>query len=481
MMSPFESKTAARRALFWIAVFALLGIALVLLYHDAEQQDSGYHYLFARWAWQNPRYLVNVWARPLFTFVYSLPSQFGYPAAKLFTVAICLATAWQTFRVAQWFGSERAELVVPLLFLQPSFFLLYPVVLTESLFALLFVIALRVHLKGRVKTGMLIASMLILIRPEGLFIAILWGIWVLFDRRDPRQWWRRIPETLLLASGMILWWAAAYLITRDPLWIKHDWPPDWQADGKANGTGPIWWYIAMLPLIVGPLLIAPFGFGLTRLLKRREQILITSSFLTIFILHSLMFSHGWFGSAGYPRYLVCVSPSIALISLAGWNDLARRQVRLPVTTARAMVTAVFALSLLICLLYFDGWQFTRDAQAVEEMRGWFRANEKPVARLICSQAYMRITLDRVPWENPAFSGNREYNLDLIRQSPGKTLIFWDEDTGPKWYRMRAEDFESAGFIRLKSQSFSLKGLLVRLPRNGFGGPRVQQMHLFYKE
>ncbi len=472
------AQSSSRRASFWIAVFALVGIALVLLYHDAEQQDSGYHYLFARWAWQHPTYFVGVWARPLFTFLYSIPAQFGYPAAKFFTVLISLATGWQTFRLAQKLNFERTELSVPFLFLQPSFFALISVVLTETLFALLFVIGLRFHISGKIRTGILIASLLILVRPEGFFVAVLWGLWVLFDRRDRRSRWRRMPEISILSSGMILWWLAAYSITGDALWIVHDWPSEWQADGKANGTGPIWWYFALLPLIVGPLLIVPFIYGLAGLLRQREFIYGTSSFLVLFILHSLMYMEGWFGSAGYPRYLVCISPAIAIITLAGWNRLVERARS---TVSKTVTAGVIAASTVFCLLYYDGWQYTRDAVAIEEMHGWFRSNEKPVSRLICSQSYMRILFNRDLREAPNFSRDRDYNLNLIRQSPSGTLVFWDEDTGPKWFQMRAEDFELAGYVPLRSQSFNLGGLFFTLSRRGYGGARLQQMHLFYKE
>jgi hypothetical protein len=287
-------------------------------------------------------------------------------------------------------------------------------------------------------------------------------------------------QPLLLASGMVLWWLAAYVTTGDPLWIIHNWPPDWQAAGKANGTGPVWLYLVLLPLIVGPLLLAPFVVGLRRLLKKREFLFGVSSFLLLFAAHSLMYWRGWFGSAGYARYLVCVSPAIALITLAGWNGLVEREARF-FNLARASVAAlVFALSLSVCVFYVDGWRFTRDARAVEEMHRWFRSHQRTVSRLICSQAYMRIVFDRDQWEKPAFTGNREHNLWLIRQSPPQTLVFWDEDTGPKFYGLRAEDFEAAGYARLRSQPFKLEGLFFRLPWDRFGGPRIQQMHLFYK-
>ena len=508
---PHFSDSPTRRAGLWLTGFALIGALLVWLYPDAEQQDSANHFLFARWAVSHPRYFVSVWGRPLFTLVYFLPSQFGYPAAKLFTVALCLATAWQTFRLADWLRLKRAELAVPLLFLQPVFFALCSEVMTEALFAFLFIIALRLHLAGRIKTGMIVASLLILVRPEGFFIGILWGLWGLrivdCELRNPqpldgwhqaqtarlkfRQWIKeirnpqfaiRILQCLLLASGMVIWWLAAYWLTGDPLWILHNWPPDWQVDGQANGTGPIWWYAALLPLIAGIPLFVPFLVGLWKLLRSRELIFARSSFLTLFVLHSLMFTQGWFGSAGYARYFVCVSPVTALIALVGWNELAAKRPQLWIQTGSLILAA------LTCVVYLDSIRFSRDAFAVEEMYEWIDGNSTLIdpssadyhKRLITSQAYPRTLLDRDPLENPAFTADAERNRELIRQLPEGALVLWEDETGPKWYRLRAEDFQAAGFELLKSQDFKLQGYVVRLPWSRWGGWRSQRMHWLYK-
>ena len=220
-------------ALIWLTTFGFLGVGFVILYADADQQDAGYHYLFARWSWKEPYYLIGVWTRPLFTLIYSIPSQLGYSASKLFTLVICLATGVQTFRLARRLSLPNAELVVPLLFLQPAYFLLFTETQTEPLFALLFVVALRLHYEGRVRAGMIIASLLVLVRPEGFFLGFLWWVWILQSHREWR-WWRRLSESMWLGMGALGWWLAASLITGDPLWILHDWPADWHALSIAN-------------------------------------------------------------------------------------------------------------------------------------------------------------------------------------------------------------------------------------------------------
>ena len=489
---PHFIDSPARRACLWLLGFAFVGALLVWLYPDAEQQDSAYHYLFSRWAAIHPFYFVSVWARPLFTLIYFFPSQLGYPAAKLMTVGIGLATAWQGFRLAEQVKLRRAELIVPLLWLQPAFFALSSEVMTEMLFALLFVIALRLHLAGRIIAGMLVASLLILVRPEGFFIGVLWGFWILDfgfwigrakDQNKPYQKFAiRILQCLLLGSGMVFWWLAALVITGDKLWIVHNWPPDWQIDGKANGTGPVWWYAAQLPLIVGVPLVAPFLVGLWKLLRRRELGFATSSFLTLFLLHSLMFAGGWFGSAGYARYFVCIAPVTALISLTGWNELTANRSR------RLLQAGGLALAALTCFVYVDSIRFSRDAFAIQEMYDWIGNHTSLIdpgsaayhKRLVTSQAYARILLDRDPMENLAFTADRQHNLDLIRQSPEGTLVFWEDDTGPNWYKLRAEDFQAAGYELLKSQEFKLQGYFVRLQWARWGGWRWQRMHWLYK-
>jgi hypothetical protein len=466
------------QAWLWLGTFTLAGIALALLYPDSYQQDGPHHYLFARNAWKHPEMFVGVWSRPLFTFLYAFPALLGYPAAKLFTVLICLVTAWQTFRIAEELDLERPVLTIPLLFLQPSYFLLSADTMTEPIFALVFVIALRLHLKGRIAAGMIVASMMILARPEGFFLGVLWGIWVLLEKRGPPNRWRRLPGTLLLATGAVAWWLAALLITGDPLFIRNNWPPDWGA--ARHGTGSIAIYFIRLPEIVGPLLCVVFLFGLVLLLARRQMGPVTSSFLMVLFLHSIFRVFGFFGAAGYPRYFVCVAPAIALITLAGWNGIAQAVRRAPGFARTTAAVVVLTVSAAFTASYADAAIYVRDSRAIQEMHAWFQANPKPITRLVWSQAYMCILFDCDVWSKAVFTGKKESNIVLLQKSPKGTLIFWDADTGPSWYGIKADDLERAGYTRLRSQSYSLEGLLVKRWWFHDWGPRRQEMHLFYK-
>jgi hypothetical protein len=179
---------------------------MLFLFRDSCQHDGGIHYLFARWAWRHPALFVGVWSRPLFTVLYAFPALAGYLAARALTVVICLLTAWQTWRLAEQVKLRRSPFVMALLFLQPSFFLFCADTMTEPLFALVFVVALRLHVRGRINAGALVASLLILIRPEGLFTSLLWAYWIIRARFGSLRSVLRTPHFALLSLLPLAYW-----------------------------------------------------------------------------------------------------------------------------------------------------------------------------------------------------------------------------------------------------------------------------------
>jgi len=281
---------------------------------------------------------------------------------------------------------------------------------------------------------------------------------------------------------MILWWMAALVITGDPLYIKHNWPANWPMTGTIYGAAGLYAYPIRLPEIVGLFLLPPFLYGLWRLLKHRRLYTLTSSFLLLFVLHTILRAYGLLGSAGYPRYLAAISPGIALITLTGWNEMAKSFARVPRLFSTASAGLIIALSALANFAYADGAEWSRDARAIAAVHSWFQSqpDKPPISRLIWSQPYACILFDRDPWENPGFTRDHEVTLRTLRESPMGTMVVWDELVGPKWCGLRAEDFEEAGFVRLHAQSFTLKGYILDRPWFGYGGPRAQTIYLVYK-
>ena len=477
-----------RNAAIALAFMALLGVALVFIFPGSAEQDTDYHFLKARTAWNNPWLFVDVWGRPLYTTLYALPTLLGFTAARFFAVGIGVAIAWQTWRLACDLCLERAWLVIPLLLGQPVFFELFPDLLTEPLFALVFVIALRWHLRGWTRRGMLAASMLPLARPEGVFLCLLWGVWVVAKKINPmpsrqapdyRNLIRTVPSTLFLAAGVFLWWFAATSITRDPLFILHNWPSSWHQD--VYGRGTIFSYGQRAAEFIGMLLVAPFVLGLWRKIGSRTWIPITTSFLLIFFLHTLFRAYGLFGEAGYPRYMVSVAPAIAVLTLEGWNRIAFRIENWSGLASRVLGSTVLSISLAANFWYLDSFSWARDPIAIREMSDWLHQHPEPYKRLIWSNARMCIVSGLTLAQSPSLlSSNRETIRVLLRDAPSGTLVFWDDHLGPDWFGLTAADIENSGYKCLRTRRYSLPGIVLRDVGGNRPSNREVELSLLFK-
>ena len=455
-VDPAEDRRS-RGAWIGMGLMAAAGVLLIFLFPGSPEQDTDYHFLMARTAWVDHSLFVNVWARPLFTTLFAPAAQIGYTEARFFALLISLAVAWQTYRLATDLQLRRPWLVIFLLLGQPVFFELYTDLYTETLFALVFVLALRSHTAGSTGRGMLIASLLPLARPEGVFLCILWGAWVLIrpeadsDRAlSLVSVTRRLPSTLTLALGVVCWWLAALILTADPLFILHNWPETWHKGMYGHGT--FFSYGARSLEFAGGLLIVPFVTGLCLRVRSRSWLPITSSFLLLFLLHSIFRRYGLFGEAGYPRYMVSVTPAIGVVTLDGWNRI--MAVKLPRQILRLLGATVVTLSLLTCVLYVDAMSWARDPIAIDEMAGWLKQHYYPLPEVIWSNGRMCSVLGLNFKTSPALSG-RENLITRLREAPSGSIVFWDDHIGPDWFGMTAGDIERQGYRLLIDRQYLL--------------------------
>ncbi len=266
---------------------------------------------------------------------------------------------------------------------------------------------------------------------------------------------RAIPSTLILATGAAAWWLAALCISGDPLYILHAWPATWHQD--VYGRGNVFSYAGRMGEVAG-LLAIPFLIGLWQTLPRRRWVPLTSSFLMLFILHSIFRVYGLFGEAGYPRYMVSVAAATALITLQGWNALAAllsRRPRLRVALACGILITGIAGS----FVYLDCLYWARSAIAIDEMSAWLRENPVAHSHLVWSDGRMCIDLGEsidAPGPKPT-TNDTAVNMNLLRNAPGGTLVFWDSHIGPDWYGMTAADIEKCGYRIVRDRRYSLPG------------------------
>jgi hypothetical protein len=470
-----EQTGGSRVALIAALLMAVTGVLLIFLFPGSPEQDVDYHFLMARTAWVDHSYFVDVWGRPLFTALFAPVALLGFIPARFFALAISLAAAWQTYRLASDLRISRPWLVIPFLLGQQTFFELYSNLFTEPLFALVLVIALRCHFSGRIKSGMLVASLLPLARPEGVFVCLFWGAWVAFDVwrlefgvRQLATWghrsvhWRtvnRLGSIVILASGVVSWWFAALFLTSDPLFILHNWPATWHTDMYGHGT--FLSYAERSQEFAGVILIVPFVIGLLRGFRSWNLSFTTGVFLVLFLLHSIFVKYGLFGEAGFPRYMVSVAPAIAVLTLEGWNTIFSIKTLRRFATVAGWLVIIF--SVLQSVHYLDSMIWARDAIAVDEMADRLEQQYPSLPGLVWSNGRMCIILHRDLKNSPP-AANREHLVTLLENAPVGTIVFWDSEIGPNWFGTTSAEIENQGYKLLTSRHYSLPALIFPLGR-----------------
>ena len=291
------------------------------------ESDGGTHYLFARHAFEQPVYFVDVWGRPLCTGLFALPARFGgVLGARLTSLAVAIGCGLVAFRLAAVQGYRWPALALIFTLGQPLLFLHSFSVLTELPFALLIGLALLAYARRRRGAMALLAALAPLARPEGFAFLLLAAIALV----GHRQW----KWLLALPTALLAWSIAGHLLAGPAdvpwwNWIKFHWP--WEAGSEYPRGTPLD-FLAMLPMLVGPFAFPAMWIGMGRNLqdtakprkltgdhRARVGWLIAALPLAILIGHSLLHWLGKLSSNGELRYLLIVAPLWGLLSARGWE------------------------------------------------------------------------------------------------------------------------------------------------------------------
>jgi hypothetical protein len=300
----------------WLAAaLTILGLALTAALGQVNPEgvhhfDDLTHYLIAKWAWTWPAYLFDDWGRPGFTIPYFLPAGPGWWACRLLSAILTAAAGWFAFRIAQGAGTRHAWAIVPLCYAQPLFFQLSQTTLTETVLA--FDVALAVYLaqRGRWSWSAVFVSLATVTRHEAFIFIPLWLLAAWRNHASLLRLWPLVWAPLLTNVGAMLFGtqpAILRLLAPRPSlqYGQGGWLTFFSRSMEAWGPG-----IAILAMA---------GLGFIALRPRSR--LAAATIMVYFLSHTAIRALGFFDSGGYARFLVPISPLVAVAALNGWLHL----------------------------------------------------------------------------------------------------------------------------------------------------------------
>ena len=375
-----ESHIAAVLLILGLSASAVVGC---FSREGVVQFDDLTHYLYAHWAWRWPAYLLDAWGRPGFTALYFLPARLGWWPCRLFSAVLTAATAWLAFRIAQRLGLRHAWAVVPLCYAQPLFFQLSLTTLTETALAFYLTLAMCLALHRRWAWSAAVLSVGLLTRHEAIVFLPIWCWYAWRDRSagrlenppacsSPSVGSTAGPAASLVspAAGRAAHGIAATALRLSPvLWAPIlvnlvSWAVGMETTisrlfqakpASIYGHGGPLTYFCRSMEAWGPGVMILAMTGLTTLWRKpRGGAMVAASAVVFFAAQTAVRALGLYESGGYARFLVPISPLVAVAALAGWHRLWAddfREWRMAIVTALgSMVVLWIAMEWQIVLL-----------------------------------------------------------------------------------------------------------------------------------
>jgi hypothetical protein len=340
-----EQRRDVRIAAILVATGTVLTSVFALISPEGVHHfDDLTHYLYSEWSWQWPAYLLDDWGRPGCTALYFLPAALGWPACRLLSALLSGASAWLAFRIAQRMGLRHAWLVAPLCYVQPLFFGLAQTTLTETPLMFYWTLAAYLAQRGRWSWSALFVSIGCVTRHEAVLAVPIW-LFVAWRQQAPllRLW--PIVVAPLLVNGL------APLADIKPQWRRL---LETEASGQYGRGGWLTFFArSMEAWGLGVALLAISGWP--RLYRLRWGLLPALLIAVYFAAQTAIRALGLFDSGGYARFLVPISPFVAISALVGWQWLndASAETRLRATLCVSGVMLLLYLSFLHQMLLFE--------------------------------------------------------------------------------------------------------------------------------
>lgn len=437
--------------------------------------DSLVRSMYIQRALEDPRILVDPWARPLGILPYlpagllPLGPREGFAAVKalsaLFSLLACLAVGLAVRARAAgrpWAGAAALATV-------PVFVEMSAGVTPETACVAAFALALWCRARGRTGLETLFLALLPLARFEMVVLFPLAGAELLFRARRP---------LLLAVLGLptLAWYGAVAWLRSDPLWIATygsemaSWNPYaldrnmiWRSDVMVDPLH----YFFLAPAIFGlPVLF----LALVRLTRAWDMTVLQLAAIVLF--HALM--KGRAGHAGYPRYILPAAPLLALFAAEGLEILLAG---LSARGSRALQAGALLALCGTCLLLCRPLGPEEPEDTLRREAAAFLLEHDPAAPHLTSQPWIDLYLGRNWCDHPRLTWA---NLEA---APAGTWVLWDPTSARTDHQVALDALQRhPGFAELARFPQSLAGQEFNRAGNPLDLPREDyQVVLFRKE
>lgn len=329
------------------AVLALFGLGLSAVFAYLSQDgivhfDDVTHYLYARYAWTWPQFLLDTWGRPGFTALYFIPAGIGWTACRLLSAILAAWSAWLAYRIAQRMKLKHAWAVIILAYCQPLFFQLSLTTLTETALAFYLTSAVYLAQRGRWSWSAATLSLGFVTRHEAI---VFLPVFVVFAWRARAGLWRLWP---IVWAPLVVNASAPALNMGSPILLLTQPHPS-----QRYGAGGWLTFLARSLEAWGPAISALAISGWWATFKTRRGALTAVCIAVYFGAQTFVRALGLYDSGGYARFLVSISPLVAISALIGWQRLWTRDERIRTSatmwTAGAMIVLWTAMESQIAL------------------------------------------------------------------------------------------------------------------------------------
>lgn len=253
-----------------VLIFCVFSIWGAVTSEGFLEADAITHYLYARFAFQEPHYLLNVWGRPLCTGLYAVPAAlFGRIGVRMMSLLLALLVSWTAFKIAKGQKHRWPALAVMFTLCQPMLFLHSFSELTELPFAAVLGLAFLAYQRRRFALMAILIGISPAGRPEGFGFIAMATAGLLLHRN-----WKTVPLLFLpLGVWTYLGWfnfgcppydSSLPFPLHGLLWLKHAWP---YAGDSLYDRGHLFKYVALLPAIVSPFVFPAVLMGMWRSLR----------------------------------------------------------------------------------------------------------------------------------------------------------------------------------------------------------------------